>query len=79
MVVGAVEVGAADDEDVDVASDPGTVKPVGSSDSDGHGSPGCSMNDEFAASAFCVPSGVVALGLMTPTIWCPMHEFGAVQ
>jgi hypothetical protein len=51
-----------------VASDPGTEVVNGSSDSDGHGSPGCSMKDEFAANSFCISRGVVAFGLMTPTI-----------
>ena len=39
------------------------------SSSDGHGSPGRSMNVESLASCFCVTRDVLALGLITPTIW----------
>lgn len=41
----------------------------GLSSSSGQASPGRSMKLEFLASSFCVTRDVLALGLMTPTIW----------
>jgi hypothetical protein len=49
------------------------------SSSDGQSCPGKSMKDEFAAYSFCTSMDTLALGLMTPTIWKPMQEFGAPQ
>jgi len=75
VAAGAVEIADIEDlvdDEVDevevVGWDPGAEVLNGSSDSDGHGSPGCSMKDEFAANCFCISRGVVAFGLMTPTI-----------
>ena len=40
----------------------------GSSSSDGHACPGCSIKLEFFANAICVSMLVVPFGLMTPTM-----------
>jgi len=57
-----------EDELVDVDAD--AVKADGVAVlSEGKSSPGCSINLEFLAPSFCVCRGVVALGLITPTIW----------
>lgn len=67
LVAVAELVAAAAAAEVEVGAADAVVN--GSSSSLGHGSPGSNMNVESLASCFCASKDVVALGLITPTIW----------
>ena len=63
MVAAGAEVGVL------VAVEDGAMVVNGLASSAGQGSPGRSMKVESLASCFCVTRDVLALGLITPTIW----------